>query len=171
MKHNEQEIKAMVKKAYSAATPDVLESVLSDCKKLKGRVTPMKKKNYLKSIIAAAAAVVFVLAGVIGEVDDRLFQARRVDEDIGRFAIDGELDVFLLEVRAQDLANFFSDLADVHTLYSGGGVFLDMAQRDEVVHKVVQAFRLRKRDLQEVLAHGERHVGIHHKLSITADRR
>ena len=56
MKHNEQEIKAMVKKAYSAATPDVLESVLSDCKKLKGRVTPMKKKNYLKSIIAAAAA-------------------------------------------------------------------------------------------------------------------
>ena len=66
MKHNEQEIKAMVKKAYSAATPDVLESVLSDCKKLKGRVTPMKKKNYLKSIIAAAAAVVFVLAGVIG---------------------------------------------------------------------------------------------------------
>ena len=26
MKHNEQEIKAMVKKAYSAATPDVLES-------------------------------------------------------------------------------------------------------------------------------------------------
>ena len=54
MKHNEQEIKAMVKKAYSAATPDVLESVLSDCKKLKGRVTPMKKKNYLKSIIAAA---------------------------------------------------------------------------------------------------------------------
>ena len=57
MKHNEQEIKAMVKKAYSAATPDVLESVLSDCKKLKGRVTPMKKKNYLKSIIAAAAAV------------------------------------------------------------------------------------------------------------------
>lgn len=26
----------------------------------------MKKKNYLKSIIAAAAAVVFVLAGVIG---------------------------------------------------------------------------------------------------------
>ena len=66
MKHNDQEIKAMVKKAYSAATPDVLESVLSDCKKLKGRVTPMKKKNYLKSIIAAAAAVVFVLAGVIG---------------------------------------------------------------------------------------------------------
>lgn len=68
-------------------------------------------------------------------------------------------------------ANFFSDLADVHALYGGGGVFLDMAQRDEVVHKVVQAFRLRKRDLQEVLAHGERHVGIHHKLSITADRR
>ena len=59
MKHNEQEIKAMVKKAYSAATPDVLESVLSDCKKLKGRVTPMKKKNYLKSIIAAAAVAVF----------------------------------------------------------------------------------------------------------------
>ena len=63
------------------------------------------------------------------------------------------------------------DYADVHALYGGGGVFLDMAQRDEVVHKVVQAFRLRKRDLQEVLAHGERHVGIHHKLSITADRR
>lgn len=66
MKHNEQEIKAMVKKAYTAATPDVLESVLSDCKNLKGRVTPMKKKNYLKSIIAAAAAVMFVLAGIIG---------------------------------------------------------------------------------------------------------
>lgn len=45
MKHNEQEIKAMVKKAYSAATPDVLESVLSDCKKLKGRVTPMNKEK------------------------------------------------------------------------------------------------------------------------------
>lgn len=36
-------------KAYSAATPDVLESVLSDCKKLKGRVTPMKKKTISKA--------------------------------------------------------------------------------------------------------------------------
>ena len=56
MKHNEQEIKAMVKKAYSAATPDVLESVLSDCKKLKGRVTPMKKKNTWARFAAAAAS-------------------------------------------------------------------------------------------------------------------
>lgn len=40
MKHNEQEIKAMVKKAYSAATPDVLESVLSDCKKRKEESHP-----------------------------------------------------------------------------------------------------------------------------------
>ena len=71
MKTSEKELKLKIKRAYEAATPDVLASVLSCCEKEKGRVIPMEKKSRSKKkrfigFAAAAAALLLVLAGAVG---------------------------------------------------------------------------------------------------------
>ncbi len=64
------ELNRKIKDAFTAATPDVLDSVLSDCREKKGTVTVMKKENksipYLKYFAAAAACFLLMLGGILG---------------------------------------------------------------------------------------------------------
>ncbi len=64
------EIEAKLKRSVSAAAPDVLQQVISDCKEQKGRVVYMeetkKKKSIAARIAAVAAAFVVIAAGVTG---------------------------------------------------------------------------------------------------------
>ncbi|MBR5947217.1 MAG: PepSY domain-containing protein [Clostridia bacterium] len=71
MKTSEKELNLRIKKAYEAATPDVLESVLPCCNNQKGRVIPMEKKSRSRktrfiALAAAAAALLLVFAGTMG---------------------------------------------------------------------------------------------------------
>lgn len=53
---------AKIRQAFEHATPNVLESVLSDCDEQKGTVIVMKeKKNWTKRLVAAAAALALVI--------------------------------------------------------------------------------------------------------------
>lgn len=63
------EMKNRVKQAFSHMVPDVLDSVLSDCREENGRVFMMteKKRNpWVKRVIGMAAAVALVVAGAAG---------------------------------------------------------------------------------------------------------
>ncbi len=64
------EIEAKLKRSVSAAAPDVLQQVISDCKEQKGRVVYMektkKKRSIAARIAAVAAAFVVIAAGVTG---------------------------------------------------------------------------------------------------------
>lgn len=66
----DRDIEAKLKQAVSKATPDVLESILSDCEEQKGNVilmTETKKKNaWARRLSVIAAAFVVIIGGVIG---------------------------------------------------------------------------------------------------------
>lgn len=57
------DIDAKIKQAFEHATPNVLESVLSDCREQKGTVIVMKEKknNWTKRLVAVAAALALVI--------------------------------------------------------------------------------------------------------------
>lgn len=57
------DVEAKLKQAFEHATPNVLESVLSDCREQKGTVIMMKerKNNWKKRLVAAAAALALVI--------------------------------------------------------------------------------------------------------------
>ncbi len=63
------ELNSKIKNAFTAATPDVLDSVLSDCREMKGTVIVMKKEKrslpYIKYFAAAAACLLLVLGGIL----------------------------------------------------------------------------------------------------------
>jgi len=57
-----------IKKAFSAASPDILETVLADCKEQKGKIIVMSEKNRNYSIVkrlSAVAASFVLIAGII----------------------------------------------------------------------------------------------------------
>lgn len=64
------DLKAKVKKAFYNAVPDVLDSVLGDCKEQKGNIVMMKEKKksnvWLKSIAGLAAALILIVGGITG---------------------------------------------------------------------------------------------------------
>lgn len=65
---NNNEMEKKIGKAFAAATPDVLDSVLLDCAAQKGKIiimTETKKKSNLTRILAIAAAFIFVVAGIL----------------------------------------------------------------------------------------------------------
>ena len=57
------DVEAKLKQAFEHATPNVLESVLSDCREQKGTVMIMKERNnsWTKRLVAAAAALALVI--------------------------------------------------------------------------------------------------------------
>lgn len=57
------DVEAKLKQAFEHAAPNVLESVLSDCREQKGTVIMMKerKNNWKKRLVAAAAALALVI--------------------------------------------------------------------------------------------------------------
>jgi uncharacterized membrane protein YkoI len=68
MKNNEMESK--IKKAFTQETPDVLDSVLSDCKAQKGKVIVMERKikmsRWAKRTVAVAAVFLLMIGSVFG---------------------------------------------------------------------------------------------------------
>lgn len=64
------EINERLRQAYSHASPDILDAVLSDCKEQKGRVTVMttnqKKNPWAKRFIGLAACLCLMAGGVFG---------------------------------------------------------------------------------------------------------
>lgn len=66
----DKDVELRLKKAVEAQTPDVLDSVLKDCKNKNGKVMNMsesRRKNYwLRGAVAMAAAVALVLVGAFG---------------------------------------------------------------------------------------------------------
>ena len=59
------EIETRIRQAFQKATPDVLDSVLSDCEMQKGTVIPMtKKKNFRWTTVAALAAALALVIGL-----------------------------------------------------------------------------------------------------------
>lgn len=73
------DVDAKVRAAFEHATPNVLESVLSDCREQKGTVIVMKeKRNWISRLTAAAAAVALVIglgAGVVFYRNERAIAA------------------------------------------------------------------------------------------------
>lgn len=67
---NDNEYGSKIREAFASVTPDIMASVLSDCKKRKGKVINMtntgetvkNKKNYWRSIAAVAAAILLLAA-------------------------------------------------------------------------------------------------------------
>lgn len=63
------DVENRIKNAVEAATPNILESILSDCKDQKGNVIAMTKTtrtNTTQRILAIAAAFVILAAGAFG---------------------------------------------------------------------------------------------------------
>ena len=66
MKNNE--IESKIKTAYTRQTPDVLESVLSDCKAQKGRVIVMERKMKMSRWAKRTAAIAAVFLLMVGSI-------------------------------------------------------------------------------------------------------
>lgn len=68
--NTDQNMNQKIKRAFAHATPDVLDSVLSDCKEQKGARIMTKKTNpsgsWLKPLIAVAAAILLLVGGAAG---------------------------------------------------------------------------------------------------------
>ncbi|NLC84789.1 MAG: hypothetical protein GX749_06925 [Ruminococcaceae bacterium] len=81
---NRSEINQKIKNAVDHAVPDVLDSILSDSDKARGKVIEMNpnkrnSKRWLRSAAAAAAVFIFVIAGVASY---SIYGARAVDSVI-----------------------------------------------------------------------------------------
>ena len=67
---NNKEIENKVSKAFSARTPDVLDSVLSHCEEQKGSAITMTKKSnktiWIRTLAATAAMLLLVFGGIFG---------------------------------------------------------------------------------------------------------
>ena len=62
----ETEINERVKQAFSQATPDILDTILSDCKNQKGTVIDMTEAKSKKKFTKRTAGLVACLALVVG---------------------------------------------------------------------------------------------------------
>ena len=63
------EVEEKIRTAFHHAVPDVLESVLSDCREQKGTVialTENKRKSWIKAAAGIAAALVLTVGGILG---------------------------------------------------------------------------------------------------------
>lgn len=66
----EHEIREKIRQAYTHATPDVLDAVLSDCREEKGcaimTITTKKRKNFVTQLAGIAACLCLLLGGGLG---------------------------------------------------------------------------------------------------------
>ncbi|MEG1981229.1 MAG: PepSY domain-containing protein [Clostridia bacterium] len=85
MSNRNKKIENDIRVAITNTTPDVLQNILSDCKDKKGVVIPMtntnNKKNMTIKLVASAAAIILVMAGVFGFVGYK--RTTTVDSIIG----------------------------------------------------------------------------------------
>ena len=67
MNMEDRELDRQVKQAFEGLTPDIFDSVLSDCRRQTGKVVSMKprrKKNLLRRAAGIAAALLLMVGGV-----------------------------------------------------------------------------------------------------------